>query len=67
MENHNIHGIDIPSFSEQGDWNRNEIMNDIVFTTIHNNDKYPYLDNKFDIITKLETIKAQLTDLKNNL
>jgi ubiquinone/menaquinone biosynthesis C-methylase UbiE len=51
LENNNIHGIDIPSFSEQGDWNRNETMNDIVFTTINKNDKYPYFDNKFDIIT----------------
>lgn len=51
LENNNIHGIDIPSFSEQGDWNRNELMNDMVFKTINKNDRYPYLDNTFDIIT----------------
>ncbi len=51
LDNNNIHGIDIPSFSEQGDWNRNEITNDIVFKTINKDDVYPYSDNKFNIVT----------------
>ena len=75
LENQNIHGIDIPSFSEQGDWNRNQnqIMNDIVFITIDKNDKYPYPDNKFNIITMkmvlhhIENIELTLSEISRVL
>jgi ubiquinone/menaquinone biosynthesis C-methylase UbiE len=75
LENQNIHGIDIPSFSEQGDWNRNQnqIMNDIVFITINKNDKYPYPDNKFNIITMkmvlhhIENIELTLSEISRVL
>lgn len=73
LNNDNIHGIDIPSFSEQGDWNRNNFANDIVFTTININDKYPYPDNKFDIITMkmvlhhIENIELTFTEISRVL
>jgi SAM-dependent methyltransferase len=73
LDTNNIHGIDIPNFSEQGDWNRNDIMNDITFKTINKDDKYPYPDNKFNIITMkmvfhhVENIDLTLNEIKRVL
>ncbi len=73
IENKNIYGIDLPSFSEQGDWNRHEITNDIEFKTINKNDKYPFEDNKFDIITMkmvfhhIENIELSLSEISRVL
>jgi ubiquinone/menaquinone biosynthesis C-methylase UbiE len=46
-----IFGVDLDNFSEQGDWNRDKNKDKFTFKTIKPNEKYPFEDNMFEIIT----------------
>lgn len=52
LKKNNIYGIDVASFQEQGDWNRNNYIKDkFNFSTIMENEPYPYQNNFFSLIS----------------
>ncbi len=56
-----IFGVDLDNFSEQGDWNRDKNKDKLTFHSIKPNEKYPFEDNMFEIIT----MKMVLHHIKN--
>ncbi len=51
LDKDHIFGCDLENFSEQGDWGRDVNKNNFTFVKLKENQKYPFEDNTFDIIT----------------
>jgi ubiquinone/menaquinone biosynthesis C-methylase UbiE len=51
LTKNNIVGVDLPDFSEQGDWGRTRNMDKFTFKELIYNEPYPFEDNTFDLIT----------------
>jgi len=51
LDRKNIYGSDFEYFSERGDWNRTTFTDYFNFVPIIKNEKYPFEDDTFNIIT----------------
>jgi SAM-dependent methyltransferase len=51
LDKNSIFGIDMPNFSEKGDWGREKNTNKFVFNELKLNKPYPFEDNTFELIT----------------
>jgi len=49
LDKKNIHGIDVDSFHEKGDWNRKKP--EFTFKKVTKNEKLPYKNNYFDLVS----------------
>jgi ubiquinone/menaquinone biosynthesis C-methylase UbiE len=73
LKKNNINGVDFENYAEKKDWFKNRNKLNINFKKIKNNEKYPYNNSSFDLITSImvlhhiDNLDFYLKDIKRIL